>query len=445
MNLRRQRVDEGRHAGGSLTALARSPRDLTALSRFSDNTFLLTVCALNVVLRIPLLLIAVTPMSDFGWYYGRAMEIASGGGYAEHGVPTAFWPVGWPAFLAGLLWLFGAHVGVGQIANLVLSVLVIGLIAAIGKRLFPYNQAWRLAVLLIAIYPNQICYVPLLSVEIFFEFLLLLGFLLLMSRSVIKLICAGLVFGVATLTKTQALFIPAVFAVPILASRPGWPAFRRWLTTVALTGAATLVVVLPWTTRNYAEFETMIPVSTNGGFTLLTGNNPSASGGYTPDDPLVADLSHDPRNQVEMDRIATQRARRWIASHPAAFTRLVPAKIWALWSGDGEAEWFYQMGYNGYSAHAILFRTVRILNQIFYVLLLGAALVALPGLVRQRRALNLWCFSGWAGVVYFTIISTVFSGQSRFHFVLMPFIAMYAAYALTRSPTPTEPALAATA
>lgn len=417
-----------------MTLSASSFRGPAALYRLSDDVFLAGVCALNILLRLPLLLIKVVPTSDFGWYYDRAQDIAAGRGFAEGGVPTAFWPVGWPGFLGGLLRLFGPHVFVGQAANLLLSTAVIGLVAVIGRRLFPGTPTWRLAALIIAMLPNQIAYVPLLSVEIFFEFLLLAGFLLLMPQSIGGSLAAGLVFGVAALTKSQAMLLPLVLGLPLLVFRQGWNArggwsgARRWIRTMILAGIGMLLVVLPWTARNYVVFHTLIPVSTNGGYTFLTGNNPSARGTYDPDDPVVADLSKNPRDQVEMDRIAKQRAWQWIRQHPWGFAKLIPAKIWFLWSGDGEAEWFYQRGYAEYGTYALLFRGVRVLNQAVYLLLLVLAAASLPPLLRQRRLLSTWCFSGWALIGYFTVISIVFSGQSRFHLALMPFIGLYAAW-----------------
>jgi 4-amino-4-deoxy-L-arabinose transferase-like glycosyltransferase len=424
-----------------------------------DKGFLLAVCALNVALRLPLLALDVVPTSDFGWYFDAAHSIASGDGFTDKGIPTAFWPVGWPGFLAGPLWLLGPNVWVGQCVNLMLSVGVIGLTAAVGKRLFPGTGAGRLAILLIAVFPNQIAYVPLLSVEPFFEFLLMLGFLLLIpasrradwyaprvargtrhaaAREINKisgsfrfLLAAGVVFGAAALTKTQAVLMPAVLALPLLAC-----GIRRWLRTVLLTGVVMLAVILPWTLRNYLVLHAFVPISTNGGYTLLTGNNPSAEGRYTADDPLVAELSKDPHDQVATDRLARDLAWGWIVANPHGFVRLIPLKIWRLWSGDGEAEWLYQAGYAGYQAHAGLFRAVRIANQIYYVVLLALAALAVPQMWRRRRSLPVCCWSGWAVALYFTVISAVFSGQSRFHFALMPFMALYAGFAVTARPRP---------
>jgi hypothetical protein len=389
----------------------------------SDRTALVAVCVLNILLRLPLLLLDVVPTSDFEWYFDAARSIAAGEGFADKTVLTAFWPVGWPGFLGGLLWVFGSHVWVGQCANLILSTGVICLMMLVGKRIFPGSAAWKLGILLIAVFPNQIAYVPLMSVENFFECLLLLGFVLMTSRAIRTIAVSGLVFGVAALTKTQAVFVPAVLGLPLLAGGLG-----RWVRTAVLTGVVMVAVILPWTARNYIVFHTFIPVSTNGGYTLLTGNNPSAKGRYTWDDPLVADLSKDPKDQVAMDRVARDRARAWIKDNPATFVRLIPLKIWRLWSGDGEAEWLYQSGYAGYAAHAWMFRAVRVANQIFYFLLMALAVASVPRMWRQRRSLPVWCWSGWAVMGYFTVISAVFSGQSRFHFALMPFVALYAAW-----------------
>src|SRR3954454_15357039 len=60
------------------------------------------VCfATYMALRIGVLFVRPLEQSaDFDWYYQRAIGIASGVGYAQDGTLTAFWPVGWPGFLA---------------------------------------------------------------------------------------------------------------------------------------------------------------------------------------------------------------------------------------------------------------------------------------------------------------------------------------------------------
>jgi hypothetical protein len=70
--------------------------------------------------------------SDFLWYYQRAVEITSGAGYAEGGILTAFWPIGWPGFLAALFTITGPSVLAAQIANLIFAALVFAFTAMLG-------------------------------------------------------------------------------------------------------------------------------------------------------------------------------------------------------------------------------------------------------------------------------------------------------------------------
>jgi len=400
----------------------RDRTDATAPRRpaMTDTTFLALVIALAIALRLPLLALDVAQTSDFEWYFDAATAIAQGQGYLDKGVPTAFWPPGWPGFLAACLALFGQSARTGQCANLLLAAASIALIRPLGLRLFPGSRAWRLAALAIALLPNQIAYVPLLSAEVFFQFLLLAACLLVLSGPALA---AGAAFGLAALTKTQALLLPLLLA-PVLPA----PRLRKAL----IAAAAMLAAVLPWTLRNHAVLGAFVPVSTNGGYTLLTGNNPTATGRYSPGDPLVTAISKDPRDQVQADRLARAAALDWIAADPAAFLRLLPRKFAGLWFGDGEAEWFYQLGYPGYADHALAFRAVRIANQACYLALMALALAALPAMVRHRRTLPSAAWTGWLLAAYFTAISLVFSGQSRFHFALMPFMALYAAWTVTR-------------
>ena len=401
-----------------------------SLFRCSDATFLLCAGLLDLLTRLPLLWIDVTPASDFEWYFARATGIAQGIGYAQAGILTAFWPVGWPGFLGGLLWLFGPSVVVGQYANLVLSVIVVWLITLIGTRLFGDRRVGRLAALIITLLPNQNGYVPLRSAEIFFEFLLLLGFFLVLRESTAGLLMAGCVFGVSALTKSQAILLPAVIALPLLDVRGGHRGLGRMARTTLLMGIPMIIVVLPWTMRNHQVFDAWIPISTNGGITLLTGNNPSARGGFTAGDPLVTDLSVKPEDQVQADRTARERAVRWMVQNPVGFLKLIPLKVLRLWTGDGEAEWMYQRGYAGYDSHVVAFRAFRVLNQACYWLVLLLAAASSRPMLRRSRSLSPWCFTGWALFGYITAISIVFSGQSRFHFALMPFVALYASWRL---------------
>lgn len=415
------------------------PRDLTIIGQkvrrlLEVRNFLLLCFVGYMALRVGMLFIGpLVQTTDNSWYYQRASDIAGGSGYVEHGVLTAFWPVGWPAFLGALFAITGPLVLAGQIANLILSALVFALTAIMGTALFQDRLVGRAAVLILTLYPNQIGYIPLLSAEIFYEFLLLLSIWLFMRERPLPALMAGLAFGAATLTKTQTLFLPGFILLGVFLAAPSRRAFTRLAGLTCAVYVTLILVVAPWTYRNYGVFDTLIPVSTNGGWTLLTGNNPEANGDYTPDTVLAEGINHDPADQVAMDRLARSRAINWVKQNPIDFLLLLPKKLVRLWLPDGEAEWFYQLGFARYAAYALLFRVIRVLNQAVYFAIWILAIPAGWLLLNRRIKAFPWLTVGPGLCVYFSLITLVFSGQSRFHFCLMPVIAMYAAWSLVHA------------
>lgn len=71
---------------------------------------------------ILILLVPVNPSSDAAWYFARAITIFEEGTFSEGGIATAYWPIGYPAFLSLLFYLIGnPSLLVAQIANLILA------------------------------------------------------------------------------------------------------------------------------------------------------------------------------------------------------------------------------------------------------------------------------------------------------------------------------------
>jgi hypothetical protein len=398
-----------------------------------DSPYFVPLC-FAVYLGLRLAVVAFLPIqqtSDNLWYYHRAAALAAGQGYSENHLPTAFWPVGWPGFLGGVFWLTGPSPLVGQIVNLVCAAAIFVSTLRLGSILFADPRVGRLGVLLLTIYPNQIAYVPLLSTELFYTVLVLLAVdLLVGGENTLRWIAGGGVFGFATLTKAQTLLLPAVLLAAWWAAGSHDRRMRRSLGRAVVVYAAMAVVILPWTARNYRVFRQIIPVSTNGGLTLLSGNNPSAQGDYTQNDPLVAQVPHSVSQQVAADHLATALALQWIRQHPGAAFALVPKKIWRLWAPDGEGEWAYQSGYPAYNKYSAIFRTLRFSNQAYYFGLLLLALSSIYYLSKGARMARGEAVTGFVLILYTTAISIIFSGQSRLHFFVMPWIAMYAAWTI---------------
>jgi hypothetical protein len=380
-----------------------------------------------------ILLVPIGQFFDNLWYYNRAVAIASGQGYSQAGIPTAYWPPGWPGFLGLLFWLFRPWPLIGQIANLGFAAITFVLALSLGFALFGDRRVGRLTALILIPYPNQIGYVPILGTEVFYTALLLLAvFITIRGAETARLMLSGVLFGIATLTKTQTLLIPAVLLTVWWLLGKERMRLLSILGKVAVVYAAMAVVILPWTARNYMVFGEFVFVSTNGGGTLLSGNNPTAAGDYTENDALVKRVPNDVAGQVANDRFATSMALKWIGDNPLAVLALVPKKVWRLWAPDGEAEWAFQAGYKHYEDYWALFRAFRVANQIYYLSLILLVMLSIFYFIKQRHVVSPYAAAGYILVAYFTVISIVFSGQSRFHYPLMPWVAMYAAWTITQ-------------
>ena len=412
-------------------SMTRKPSGL--LQIFDKDHFIFFCFAIYMLLRVAIILsVPVHPTSDELWYYNRALSLASGQGYVQNGIPTAYWPVGWPGFLALVIWIFGKSPEIGEWANLALAAAIFFLSLKVATSLFQNKIVGRITVAILTFYPNEIGYVPDLATEIFYTSLLLLAiYPLICVKSPAGLVLSGVAFGIATLTKTQTPFIPVLlFAVWWFTDKHRARTF--WSSVFKAVAVCSLMsmIVLPWTARNYMIFHSFVPVSTNGGTTLLTGNNPSARGDYTPNDPLVRQIHWDAANQVAWDQRAKSLAMKWIRDNPRKFISLIPLKIWRLWAPDGEAEWSFQSGFPNYNHYWLAFRSVRIFNQLYYTAILIFFALGSFFLFKEPRPMPPAVLTGYALIGYFTLISIVFSGQSRFHFPIMPWVAMYAAYGI---------------
>ncbi|MGC3962264.1 MAG: hypothetical protein QM803_02780 [Rhodocyclaceae bacterium] len=367
----------------------------------------------------------VNPWSDAGWYYGRAIEMANGLGFQEGGVPTAFWPVGYPAFLAGLFALFGPSIKIAQLANVVFWAASLWLIHRITLRLCASLAAANLAVLLYSIYLNALGYSGLLMTETLFVFMLLLAWWLtcrLDAGSIWRAVPLGVVLGLTTLVKVQTWLILPVWAVLVVLFAGG--SRRAALARIALSTVVLFATVLPWSLRNLETFGTFVLVSTNGGVAFALGNHDNSNGTHAEDsNPHLKDIAWSVKDQIAADRRAKDITWRWIGEHPDRFLKLAPKKYWWSLVPDGESEWGYQAGFAAYEQYWLVFRTLRWANQFIYFGLL-AATVGCLGLMLLRLRTQVrpvvvpWSFVG-AYAVTFVVLTFVFNGQSRYHFPLV--------------------------
>lgn len=393
------------------------------------------IIALAVALRLALILAwPQTPFSDGAWYLMRAGEMARGMGFQEAGHPTAFWPVGFPALLAASIRIAGTTGP--MVVNLIGAGITVALILWFGRTLGAGTLGARLGALLYAVYPAAIIYAGAPLSEVSSTAVAMAAFATLIAARQRRplAIVAGLLFGAATLMRAQMLFFPTgALVAMVLAWRDfGW---RPALRAAILCHLAMAAVILPWTLRNERVLGARVLVSTNGGVALFTGAYDGATGDWTGwESTPVWNQSGIPyaervERQVELDSRFKTLAKSWIAAHPLRWTLLGGKKAALLWRKDSDAFWSMQESYPGQSRGWTI---VAILDQLFYFALLALAVPALVvgvrGIVRRdatARLALLGCMPAFA-----TLTAFAFTGQIRYHFPAMPFIAVAAGWTL---------------
>lgn len=398
------------------------------------------IFALALVLRLLLLvLVPQQPMSDGLWYMDRAGEMARGMGFQEGGRPTAFWPVGYPAALAGSMLVVGPGT-FGPIAlNLAGAAAILALMFRFGALLGMGALGVRIAALLYALYPAHIAYTGQPFSETVSTALLMAAFAALIAGRGRwwSLAGAGALFGLTTLMRAQAMLFPvgALIAMAVCLKDFGWRGAVRASLPVYLGLAA---VVLPWSIRNTVQMGSFIPVSTNGGIALYYGANDRATGDWyewerTPIwDQTGVGIPYREHlvRQVELDQRFKVLAKNWIIDHPARWLALGARKVMLLWRKDSDGLWGID---SSYPRMGLAVTAAQAVNQLYYMGLLlfgfGALSFAAPALWRRDNArapmLLLGCMPAFV-----TLTAFGFTGQVRYHYPAMPFLILLAGWSI---------------
>jgi 4-amino-4-deoxy-L-arabinose transferase-like glycosyltransferase len=394
--------------------------------------FFLMAAALFLAPRIGwMLAVDAAPMSDQLWYLERAVGLLNGEGYAVQGQPTAFWPVGYPAFLAGLFAVFGPDIEVAKAANLVLSAIAMAFVYRISRRATGSETAAKAALVLAALYPTLIFYTELLYSELLFMTLLLAGIDLLLGagehrRRWIAIAAAGVCFGLASLVKTQGLLLPGVLTGGTLILRR--IGFRQAVLMGLVVYAACLAVITPWTLRNWAVLGQPVLISTNGGFNLYMGNNPwNRWGGYMwPAPPefmaatenlnILKAIPDETALNAKLNRLALD----YIGDNPVDAAKRAPYKLYQFFRFDPLPLTQAEIGSkrNGRDVHALVTAVAPIAEIWHWAMMWSAFLFPVLFWLARRPAEA--ALAGFVPVAYFGAITAVFFGEARFNLPLLP-------------------------
>lgn len=347
-------------------------------------------------------------------YLSLARSLAAGNGFVydshlQHGsfVPFGRAP-GYPAFLALVGGGGDAATSTPVIVQSVQSLIGGAGVVLVGLLAFRIGGATsaRVAAAIAAVYPPLVWIAAYaLSESLFWP--IGLGSALLYDRlahpqretsPLAAGVACGLVCGVGVLVRPALLLFVAVGGAWLLHKG------RR----VACAGLAigAILVVGPWTARNYVVHDRLLLVAADGGVTFWTGNHPLAIGeGDMAANPAIKRAhqtlreAHPGLTEEQMEPIYYREAWRWIRSNPLDFLALEVRKLFYLIVPIGPS----------YTLHSSRYLVASVVSYGLALVLGTAAAWRLRGQGWLSRTPGLWLL-----LLSSVLVCLIFFPQERF-------------------------------
>jgi Dolichyl-phosphate-mannose-protein mannosyltransferase len=361
----------------------------------SERTFWRWLIAIGVfafLLRVAYTLTIAPPLAglaDQAFYYHASEMIAQGHGYAQpfialfYGryVPTALHPPLWPALLSivslftapssGIGSLIGPAADLHRVVGCLCGATVVVLVGLLGRRI----GRWRVGLLgaaIAAVYPGFIGVDSDLLSESLYG--VLTGALVILAYRFIdrptrgRAFTLGVVAGFAALTREEALWFIPVLLIPL-----AWQAGRDRLrlSLVAVLGA--VVVIAPWTIRNYFAFHQFVPVANSGAVIGGANNHCAYYGSHIGS--WQGECSRVPHEtpatpEYQLSSAQTSEGIAYARRHAARAVLVAAVRLLRVWS-------LYDPGYQVFAQPTL----VEVQVIVWYLVLLAAVY----GLISLRR------------------------------------------------------------
>lgn len=394
---------------------------LAYIDSIPSGRYILRLLAIAFIVRAVIVLFYPFNLwIDYSAYDQLGWNIVKQGCYCIDGIATAYRPPGYPLILAGIYHLFGHLPHLAAAFNIIPSLIIILLTFFIGNHLFGARIA-KLSALIMALFPSQILYCNLLASEVFFTAILYLALYLILKKTGAREIAiAGVFIGLAALIRPIALVVPASVVGYLILNRykP-----RVIVVLMIILLAAVTVTVFPWMSRNYIK-KGKLTISTITGINLLAGNSPGAGFGWNPDAVKGLPIG-DPESELYVDSIGQARATEYIASDPVGFIKRGIMKTAYLFAVDLEGV-DYQLKNMADRGETDRYFLLGIAVQWYYYLALLCGLAGFVLLIRKGKILASSLL--WLTILIWIAVHFLFYAEGRYHFPLIPIIAIFGAY-----------------
>ncbi len=415
-----------------------------------DRNLQLEVAAIGLILLLGgwirywwIVTIPTEQLYDFSTYYDVAVNVATGKGFTFLDQPIAFQGMLYSFMLGHFFKLMGT--------TSVISAKSLNIVLGMGTVILSYlimckltaRKGLRYAVLLITSFmPHLVAYTNTLGTETMMS-TLLAGVIYLQLHGGDKrwrLPLIGILTGLCALTK------PFYMAYPVVIALGQWLSGKQYKTILRDAGvvlAIMVVMIAPWTVRNYQAYGRFIPVSYNSGFVMYLNNNANnIHGGWmsldtihkTPDLQKKIDQHLEYGNKsvklasdIELD--FKKEAQAWIVNNPWEFGKLGVIRVHStFFNGAWDVDSWTMNGIRSLdTGHTEIelsrsLNAFRAWNDIFYGILtaFGAVFVflnvprVLQCLFSFKHTMREWITIPLLNLAFPVVVYFVYEGQPRY-------------------------------
>jgi 4-amino-4-deoxy-L-arabinose transferase-like glycosyltransferase len=384
---------------------------------------LLFLTVAGLLLRVAFLLVepATAPVADETvWTTWGAQVLASPEvSFSPIRFRLIFHPPLYPYFIGASYALFGSLQAVKAL-QAVVGALLVPAVGGVGRWAFGPREGLAAAAVT-AFYPELVWFSVHFWAETLFLTLLWWGFERLLAAdkkgSLRAAALAGLLWGLATLTRETLLYFVPVAALWLAARRP-----RAWARGGAFLAAA-LLTVAPWTWRNWIVYDAFVPVSTAGALNLFQGNAPLSRQD-------VYDQYWAVHGRIEKYRFAREKGLQAIWDRqPTWIFEKLREEMPNFWEADSQPLIHVKRGAYG-DVRPLVAAGLAVFVLFPYLALLVLFVAGLARLPLARAPLLLVGF-----LVYYNLIHVATHGYARYRLPVLPvlFLVAGSAWAAGRS------------
>lgn len=259
-----------------------------------------------------------------------AWNFLHGRGFLEaDGSPTSNRPPIYPIFLAGIYLVFGRNYFMVKLFQALIGAVSVVALFYLVKNIFDEKLA-KVSAYLCTVWPPLVVYTGIIGTETFFTFLATLFFLFLIygwKTGILKyFISAGFILGLANLTRSTFFWYPVFLILAMLVIKD-----YKYVLKVLFLFIISVVIVVPWTLRNYRAFGGLLLINTGAGELFWSGT-------YIPWDGVCIHGRDEHfrrlfnlKNPVDNEKKMFREGVKNIMENPVGFLKLSVKKFFRFW------------------------------------------------------------------------------------------------------------------